>query len=63
MESRSFSTGTRFNQAGAAMFVNQQSRAKENDTEDDMAVHAALWFIFAGVIAFLSYGCVHTARR
>jgi hypothetical protein len=31
--------------------------------EDEMAVDAMLWFILAGMIAFLGYGCVRTARR
>jgi hypothetical protein len=28
-----------------------------------MAVDAVLWFILAGMIAFLGYGCVRTARH
>jgi hypothetical protein len=28
-----------------------------------MAVDAVLWFILAGMIAFLGYGCFRTARR
>jgi hypothetical protein len=41
------------------------SQAKERRTrrEDEMAVDAVLWFILAGMIAFLGYGCVRTARH
>jgi len=31
--------------------------------EDEMAIDAMLWFILAGMIAFLGYGCVRTARH
>ena len=46
----------------------QKPRQKRRQTtgrteEDDMAVDAVLWFILAGMVAFLGYGCVRTARR
>jgi len=31
--------------------------------EDEMAVDATLWFIFAGVVALIYCGCVFTAPK
>jgi hypothetical protein len=53
-------THRRDGQAHKRAFTSQK---EEPLREDEMAVDAVLWFILAGMIAFLGYGCFRTARH
>jgi hypothetical protein len=41
--------------------MNRAGAAMKPEWEDDMAIDAALWTIFAVGIAFISCGCIFTA--